>query len=310
MARWGALSTEASNPLSEGLDTLSTERVVALLFEEDLRGLAIARQSREGIAEAATWTAETVAAGGIIMFAGAGTSGRLGILEAAECPPTFGTDPEQIQAVIAGGPEAVFAAREGAEDVSEDGARAVGKLVAGDLLIAVSASSATPFVLGALASARDNGARTILITCTAAGEVAQVADLVLALDTGPEVLTGSTRLKAGSATKAVLNAITTAAMVRLGKVYGNLMVDLRPGSAKLRDRALRIIEAAGAISREEAERLYEAADGEVKTAIVMASCGLDVELSRERLQKVGGHVRKALASHAEAEEGGANDFQK
>ncbi len=306
MARWGALSTEASNPSSEGLDTLSSEEVVSLLLEEDQRGLAIARRSQEGIARAASWVAETLDAGGGVLFAGAGTSGRLGILEAAECPPTFGTDPEQIRAVIAGGPEAVFEAREGAEDIAEDGARAAEELGAGDLLVAVSASSATPFVLGALASARDHGARTILVTCTPPGEISAVADLVLALDTGPEVLTGSTRLKAASATKAVLNAITTAAMVRLGKVYGNLMVDLRPGSAKLRDRALRIVEAAGAVSREEAERLYEIADGEVKTAIVMALCELGVEPSREKLRAAGGHVRKALAGRSPAEKGGSN----
>jgi N-acetylmuramic acid 6-phosphate etherase len=284
--------------------------VVSLILEEDSRGLEASRRSREGIARAATWVAETLAAGGGVIFAGAGTSGRLGILEAAECPPTFGTDPEQIRAVIAGGPEAVFAAREGAEDVSEDGAEAVEKLGAGDLLVALSASSATPFVLGALASARSHGARTILITCTGPGEVPQVADLVLALDTGPEVLTGSTRLKAGSATKAVLNAITTAAMVRLGKVYGNLMVDLRPGSAKLKDRALRIIEGAGDVSREEAERLYDAADGEVKTAIVMASCGLTAEGSRERLRSAGGHVRKALADRSAGEKGGSHRSER
>ena len=300
---WGALSTEARNPASEILDTLTTEDVAALLLEEDLRGLEAARRSSKAIAQAATWAAETLAEGGVMVFAGAGTSGRLGVLEAAECPPTFGSDPEQIRAVIAGGPEAVFSAREGAEDVSEDGARAVGELGEGDLLVALSASSATPFVLGALAAARKNGARTILITCTPPGEISDVADLVLALDTGPEVLTGSTRLKAGSATKAVLNAITTAAMVRLGKVYGNLMVDLRPGSAKLRDRALRIIEAAGAVSREEAERLYDTSGGEVKTAIVMASCGLGVEASRERLRTAGGHVRKAVEDRAMPEKG-------
>jgi N-acetylmuramic acid 6-phosphate etherase len=304
VARWGALSTEASNPSSEGLDTLSTEEVVSLLLEEDQRGLAIARRSQEGIAQAASWVAEVLDGGGTMLFAGAGTSGRLGILEAAECPPTFGTDPEQIRAVIAGGPEAVFEAREGAEDIAEDGARAADELRPGDLLIAVSASSATPFVLGALASARSGGARTILVTCTPPGEIAEVADLVLALDTGPEVLTGSTRLKAASATKAVLNAITTAAMVRLGKVYGNLMVDLRPGSAKLRDRALRIVESAAGISREEAERLLDAAGGEVKTAIVMALCELGVEPSRERLREAGGHVRKALATRSVAEMGG------
>ncbi len=301
---WGALSTEASNPSSEALDTLSTEEVVSLLLEEDQRGLEIARRSREGIARAASWVAETLDGGGGIVFAGAGTSGRLGILEAAECPPTFGTDPEQIRAIIAGGPEAVFAAREGAEDIFDDGVAAAAQLDSRDLLIAISASSVTPFVLGALSAARGAGARTILVTCAPPNQISAVADLVLALDTGPEVLTGSTRLKAGSATKAVLNAITTAAMVRLGKVYGNLMVDLRPGSAKLRDRALRIIETAGNVSRETAERLYESADGEVKTAIVMALCELKVKPSRERLQAAHGHVRRALETRSIAENGG------
>ncbi len=301
---WETLSTEASNPSSENLDTLSTEEVVSLLLEEDQRGLEQARRSQEGIARAATWTADTLEAGGGVVFAGAGTSGRLGILEAAECPPTFGTQPEQIRAVIAGGPDAVFAAREGSEDIFEDGAEAGGRLAQGDVLIAISASSVTPFVLGALASARSNGARTVLVTCAPPNQISEVADLVLALDTGPEVLTGSTRLKAGSATKAVLNAITTAAMVRLGKVYGNLMVDLRPGSAKLRDRALRIIETAGNVSRATAERLYESADGEVKTAIVMALCDLEASRSRERLQAARGHVRRALETRSVAETGG------
>jgi len=301
---WGALSTEARNPFSASLDTLSSEEVVSLLLEEDRRGLEETLRCREGIARAAVWTAETLEGGGEVLFAGAGTSGRLGILEAAECPPTFGSDPERIRAVIAGGPEAVFAAREGAEDISEDGAAAVGHLGGGDLLIAISASSVTPFVLGALQSARSGGARTILITCAPPDSISAVADLVLALDTGPEVLTGSTRLKAGSATKAALNAITTAAMVRIGKVYGNLMVDLRPGSAKLRDRALRIIETAGEVSRDQARKLYETTGGEVKTAILMALCDLDVESSRERLNAAGGHVRRALAARAVAENGG------
>jgi N-acetylmuramic acid 6-phosphate etherase len=310
MADWRDLSTEASNPASEELDTLETEDVVSLLLEEDARGLAAALRCREAIALVSAWVAEALEAGGQVVFAGAGTSGRLGILEAAECPPTFGTDPEQIRAVIAGGPEAVFAAREGAEDVSEDGTEAVRELTVGDVLVALSASSVTPFALGALESARGNGARTVLITCASANAVPDVADVVLALDTGPEVLTGSTRLKAGSATKAVLNAITTAAMVRLGKVYGNLMVDLRPGSAKLRNRALRIIETAGKVPREEAERLFDAAGGEVKTAIVMASIGLDAEASRQRLGAAGGHVREALAGRPETEKRGENDFQK
>jgi len=304
---WGALATEASNPSTENLDTLSTEEVVSLILEEDRRGLETALRSREGIAQAALWVAETIDGGGGVVFAGAGTSGRLGILEASECPPTFGTGPEQIRAVIAGGREATFLAREGAEDIFKDGADAVGDLGAGDLLIGLSASSATPYVLGALVAARDRGARTILLTCAPPGVLADVADLVLALDTGPEVLTGSTRLKAGSATKAVLNAITTAAMVRLGKVYGNLMVDLSVGSDKLRDRALRIIEAAGEVSRGEAGQLYEATDGEVKTAIVMALCDLDVKPARDRLREAGSHVRRALAGRVGPEKNGILD---
>lgn len=293
-ARWDALPTEARNPASEGLDTLPNVEVVSLLLDEDRRGLEAARRSREPIARAAEWVAETLDGGGKILFAGAGTSGRLGILEAAECPPTFGTDPEWIRAAMAGGREAVFEAREGAEDVFENGREAVQGLAVGDLLIAISASSVTPYVLGALEAARSQGVRTVLLTCASSVDPMDVADLVLALDTGPEVLTGSTRLKAASATKAVLNAITTTAMVRLGKVYGNLMVDLRPNSAKLQDRSLRIVEAAGEVSRDVAKRLLDMANGEVKTAIVMALGATDVEKARERLRAAGGHVRRAL----------------
>jgi len=306
-ASWGKLSTEASNPSSEDLDTRSTDEVVALLLDEDRRGLERAREHVESIARAATWAAEALANGGRVLFAGAGTSGRLGVLEAAECPPTFGTDPEQIQAVMAGGANAVYKAREGAEDVFEDGERSAEKLGEDDVLIGISASSATPYVRGALDAARRRGARTVLVTCTAGGELTELADLLIALDTGPEVLTGSTRLKAGSATKAVLNAITTAAMVRLGKVYGNLMVDVRPGSAKLRDRSLRIIQAAARVSREEAARLYEATGGEVKTAIVMARCGLDRQTARQRLGGARGHVRQALENSDESPPSGSTD---
>ncbi|MGB5295518.1 MAG: N-acetylmuramic acid 6-phosphate etherase, partial [Thermoanaerobaculia bacterium] len=249
---------------------------------------------REKIAQAADWVAEALEAGGGLVFAGAGTSGRLGILEAAECPPTFGTDPERIRAIMAGGQMTVFRAQEGAEDRFDDGQTAVDDLVPGDLLVGLSASSVTPYARGALAQARQQGARTILVTCAAAEGLEDQADLVIALETGPEILTGSTRLKAGSATKAVLNAITTAAMVRLGKAYENLMVDLRPGSAKLEDRAARIVESAGQVSREEADRLIRAADGEVKTAIVMARCRISSDEARKRLSAARGHVRKAL----------------
>jgi N-acetylmuramic acid 6-phosphate etherase len=295
---WGSLATEARHPASRDLDRLSGERIVSLLLEEDRRGLEAALRKRRSVARAAAWMAEVLAAGGSVVFAGAGTSGRLGVLEAAECPPTFGTDPDQIRAVIAGGPDAVFAAREGAEDVEEDGRRAVRDIAAGDLLVGVSASAVTPFVRGALAEARRRGARTVLVTATAAatGGREDLADLVIALETGPEVLTGSTRLKAGSATKAVLNAMTTAAMVRLGKVFENLMVDLRPGSAKLRDRAVRIVAAGARVSPQEAARLLGEAGGEVKTAIVMARAGLPAPAARRRLKAAGGHVHRALAA--------------
>ena len=293
-SRWDELPTEARHSASGDLDRMPGEEIVALLLEEDRRGLESARRLSREVALAAQWLADSVVGGGTVVFAGAGTSGRLGILEAAECPPTFGTDPAQIRGVIAGGPEAVFVAREGAEDRAEDGHLAAEGLTGGDLLVGISASSVTPFVRGALERARSRGARTILLTCAAAEAVGEPADLVLALDTGPEILTGSTRLKAGSATKAVLNAMTTAAMVRLGKVFENLMVDLRPGSAKLGDRALRIIQTATGVTRERAEALYREAGGEVKTAIVMARHGGGARAARRRLAAAGGHVRRAI----------------
>ena len=267
-----------------------------LLLADQGRGIEIARAQREAIARVAEWVAETLAGGGDVVFLGAGTSGRLGFLEAAECPPTFGTEPQRIRSVMAGGREAVFAAREGAEDRADDGAAAVGELGAADLLIAISASSVTPFVLGALGAARERGLRSVLLTCAsrqAAAAADGVATLVLALDTGPEVLTGSTRLKAGTATKAVLNAITTTAMVRLGKVFENLMIDLRQGSAKLRDRAVRIVASAGRVERSEAARLLDASEGEVKTAIVAARLGIPPAAARRRLEGAGGQVRRS-----------------
>jgi N-acetylmuramic acid 6-phosphate etherase len=296
---WATLPTEARHPRSRGLDRMSAEEAVALLLDEDRRGLATAGHHAREIARAAEWLAETLAAGGDALLVGAGTSGRLAVLEAAECPPTFGTAPERIRAATAGGPEAVFKAHEGAEDREEDGAAVGGALRPTDLLIAVSASSVTPYVRGALAAARRRGARTVLLTCAAPEAVGDAADLLVALDTGPEILTGSTRLKAGSATKATLNAITTAAMVRLGKVFENWMVDLRAGSAKLVDRARRIISEAGGVPLATAGRLLDAAGGEVKTGIVMARLGLDAAAARERLARAGGHLHRALSGETE-----------
>jgi N-acetylmuramic acid 6-phosphate etherase len=293
--RWAALLTESRNPRSRRLDTLPTPRVVALLLDEDRRALVAASRQRASIARAALLAADALAAGGRIVFLGAGTSGRLGVLEAAECPPTFGTDPDRIRAVMAGGRGAVFEAVEGAEDRAGDGVKEGRRLRPRDLLVGISASSVTPFVRGALRAARGRGAATVLVTCAPAPGLDRLADVVIAVRTGPEVLTGSTRLKAGSATKAVLNAITTAAMVRLGKAYENLMVDVRPTSAKLEDRMRRIVEAAARVLPREAARLLAGTGGEVKTAIVMGRLGLGPEAARRRLARARGHVRRALS---------------
>ena len=293
-SRWSSLLTEFRNPRSRGLDTMSTARVVSLLLEEDRRAIGAAVRQGRAISRAAERAARALEAGGSVVFLGAGTSGRMGVLEAAECPPTFGLDPNRVRAVMAGGEGAVFRAAEGAEDNEANGRREASALRPPDLLVGISASSVTPFVRGALAAARENGVATVLVTCAPGPGLNRLADTVVAMASGPEVLTGSTRLKAGSATKAALNAITTAAMVRLGKAYDNLMVDLRPGNAKLQDRARRIVAAAAGISPDEAERLLSLGGGEVKTAIVMGRRGIGADAARARLAAAKGHVRRAL----------------
>ena len=293
-SRWAGLLTESRNPRSRKLDTLPTERVVALLLDEDRRAIVAAAREGRTIARAARLAADTLARGGDVLFLGAGTSGRLAVLEAAECPPTFGSDPRRIRAVMAGGNESVFLSREGAEDREDAGRDEGARLGASDLLVGISASSVTPFVRGALGSARAQGAATVLVTCAPGRGLSRVADVVIAVRSGPEVLTGSTRLKAGSATKAVLNAITTAAMVRLGKAYENLMVELKPTSAKLVDRTRRIVAAATNLGDAEVEQLLADAGGEVKTAIVMGRLRVPPAAARERLARAQGHVRKAL----------------
>ncbi|HUG55054.1 MAG TPA: N-acetylmuramic acid 6-phosphate etherase [Vicinamibacteria bacterium] len=292
---WAGLPTEGRNPRSARLDALSTARVVSLLLEEDARAVAAAAKTKAAVTRAAVLVADALGRGGRVVFFGAGTSGRLGILEAAECPPTFGTDPDDIRGVMAGGEEAVFRAVEGAEDRADEGREEAARLRVGDVLVGVSASSVTPFVRGALESARARGLGTVLVTCAPAAGRRRLADVVIAIPTGPEVLAGSTRLKAASATKAVLNAITTAAMVRLGKAYENLMVDFKLTNAKLRDRGRRIVVSAGGVTAPEAERLLGEADGHVKTAIVMARLGVPADEARRRITAAGGHVRRALS---------------
>jgi N-acetylmuramic acid 6-phosphate etherase len=293
---WESLETEALHSKSAALDRLSTRSLLDLLSREDRRTVAAVEAASSAIARAALALARVLSGGGRVFLVGAGTSGRLGILEAAECPPTFGTDPERIVGLMAGGEGAVFRAVEGAEDRDGDGKRFLRKrrLSRKDLVVGISASSVTPFVRGALGFAKERGASTVLVTC-GGREARPPADIVVAARVGPEVLAGSTRMKAGTATKLILNRMTLLAMIRLKKVYGPYMVALRPGSAKLRDRARRMIEALGGVDAGRAEELLEEA-GDVKTAVVMARFGISSREARRRLDRKAGDLRAALSS--------------
>ncbi len=246
------------------------------------------------IAGAVRITVDSLKKGGRLFFVGAGTSGRLGVIEAAECPPTFNTPPGLIQAVMAGGKASVFRSREGAEDRLKDARREVAKRVRKiDVVIGISASGVTPFVQGALREAKKRGAKTVLIACNLASPM-DSADVLIAPKTGPEVIAGSTRLKAGTATKLILNRLTVASMVRLGKVYGNRMVDLQPKSKKLKARGLRILRELSGVSEEKAEKLFAKAKGNVKLALLMAGKNLTYRDAVHTLRKKGGFLRQAL----------------
>jgi len=293
---WKKLSTEAVNPKSARLDRAGIERIVALMQSEDRRVLKALLKARPAIIRAAELFRATWLAGRTSFLFGAGTSGRLAVLEAAELPPTFGTDPRRVVAIVAGGRSAVFRATEGAEDRRADGVEGARRVRSGDLVIGVSASSVTPFVRGALEEARRRGAGTLLITASRSRETDGLADVVVRLDVGPEVVAGSTRLKAGTATKLALNQITTSALASAGKVFGPWMIDLRAGSAKLRDRALRIVAAACGIPAEDARRLLARARGELRTAILMGRTKERYAEARRRLDRAGGDLRKAITS--------------
>ena len=293
-SHWSRLLTESRNPKSLNLDRMATEKVVTLLLDEDRLAIIEAKKKAREVASAARLVANAFSLGGRTLFVGAGTSGRLGVLEAAECPPTFGTTPAMIAGIMAGGEDAVFRAKEGSEDRGDDGERAMAAVTPKDVVIGISASSVTPFVRAALKKARARRAKTVLVTCAPQARLSSLADVIIAIRTGPEVLTGSTRLKAGSATKAVLNAITTAAMIRVGKAYTNFMVDLKQTSRKLEDRARRIVAISASVDLEEADRLVRGADNEVKTAIVMGLLKIDAPGARLKLKAAGGHVRKAI----------------
>jgi N-acetylmuramic acid 6-phosphate etherase len=294
-SEWRRLPTEAVHAGSAGLDRLDAARIVARMQAEDRRVLQALVRARRDIVRAAEALREVYLSGGDCLIFGAGTSGRLGVLEAAELPPTFGTSPARVRAFMAGGRGAVFRAREGAEDAQTDGERRAARAGFGDLVIGVSASAVTPFVRGALARGRQRGARTILVTANPSPALRRLADIIVALRVGPEILAGSTRLKAGTATKLALNQITTTAFATSGRVFGPWMVDLNSrGSKKLADRAERVVASAGGTTPARARRLLREARGEVKTAIYTARTGRSASAARTALERAGGDLRKAL----------------
>ena len=292
--RYERLATERVNPRSARLDRLGARAIATLMNREDRVAVAAVGRVAPAIAAAVDTIVAALAAGGRLFFVGAGTSGRLGVLEAAECPPTFGTRPGLVQAIMAGGRRSVFRSREGAEDDTRAAARTVrARVRRGDVVVGVSASGVTPFVRAALATARRQGAATVLVQCSAVrGRVA--AGVVIRPVPGPEVLAGSTRLKAGTATKLVLNTLTTASMARLGKIYGNRMIDLQPRSAKLRARAERLVAEIAGVGPARARRALREARGRVRLAIVVARRNLPADAAARALRAAGGSLRSVL----------------
>lgn len=300
-SKWQSLPTEAINPSSLGIDKLAPGDIVDLMISEDRKMLAAVQRERERIAVGVEMIAAALRKGGRIVFVGAGTSGRLGILESTEMPPTFSTDPARVQGIMAGGHRATFAAKEGVEDNYEEGARAMSRLrpTKKDIVIGVSASGMTQFVRGALTRARRGGARSVFVTCDPESELQTFVDLTIAPGVGAEVIAGSTRLKAGTATKLVLNMLTTGAMVRIGKTYGNLMVDVQTGSEKLKDRARRIVNIVTGLDYDDADKLLKRARWNVKVAIVMQKTGLPYQKAQSRLRKAHDSMREAIGEDIE-----------
>jgi N-acetylmuramic acid 6-phosphate etherase len=288
--------TEQLNPAADGIDGLETEQVLRVISEEDRRVAGAVAAEIPNIARAVDAIVSAVRAGGRLFYIGAGTSGRLGVLDAVECPPTFNTPPELVQGILAGGERALSRASEACEDDPDAGARdlAARGISPGDVLVGISASGRTPYVLGAVAAARKLGCTTVGISCTPDSQLAPAVDIAISPLAGPEVIAGSTRMKAGTATKLVLNMLSTTVMIRLGHVHGNLMVNIQPKSSKLRDRAVRIIAHALGVSHERAAELLDSSGGVIKVAIVMGRIGSGREDAERRLSSAGGRVSEAL----------------
>jgi N-acetylmuramic acid 6-phosphate etherase len=300
-SKWQSLPTEAINPGSLAIDKTPVRDIIEMVVNEDRKVISAVLKEKERIAHGIEIVTQALKKGGRVIFVGAGTSGRLGVVEASEMPPTFGTSPKMVQAIMAGGQEAVFRAKEGVEDNYEEGARSIGRLrlTNKDVVIGVSASGMTPFVRGGLTRARKSGARIIFVTCWPGSELQNFVDLQIAPAVGPEIIAGSTRLKAGTATKMVLNMLTTVAMIKVGKTYGNLMVDLKTGSEKLRDRARRIIGVVTGLEYDAADALLRQAKWNVKAAIVMQKASLTLPQALKRLKKADDLVRDAIGEDIE-----------
>src|SRR5579871_571591 len=293
---FAALLTEQVNPATRDIDTRPTAEILRLMHGEDQKAVTAVTAEIPHIAQAVDRTADAIRMGGRLFYIGAGASGRLGVLDAAECPPTFNVPPDLVQGVIAGGDAALVRATEATEDDPQTGKSdlAARGFSAQDVLVGIAASGRTPYVLGAVALARSLGALTIGISCTPDSELSRTVDIAITPLCGPEVIAGSTRLKAGTATKLVLNMISTAVMIRLGYVYGNLMVNVTPRNQKLADRAARIIAASLGVNAERGRELLTEAGGSVKTAIVMGKLALDRPGAEAKLAAAGGHVSEAV----------------
>jgi N-acetylmuramic acid 6-phosphate etherase len=292
----GHLLTEQANPASQNLDQLSPLAFVDLLNQEDYCTLRAIAGAREALAEAIALTAAALKRGGRLFYVGAGTSGRLGVLDASECPPTFCTSPDLVQGIIAGGAGALVRSSEGLEDVAEDGAAAIHdrQIHEPDVVVGITAGGTTPYVHGALQAARQRGAKAILIACVPAEQVPADYDIDIRLLVGPEILAGSTRMKAGTATKMALNILSTGVMVQLGKVYGNRMVDVSVTNAKLRDRAIRILCDLTGLDRPAAADLLDQSGQRVKLALLMYWRNLDAVAAETLLKQHDGNLRQAL----------------
>lgn len=298
------LTTEQRNPASMEIDAKSIPEILRIINAEDKKIADAVAQEIPYLVQAVRIVVQAFKDGGRLIYAGAGTSGRLGVLDAVECPPTFGTDPEMVQGMIAGGEEAMFKAQEGAEDKEENGARDVDQKKVGrnDVVCGIAASLRTPYVVGAVKRAKARGAKTLYVTTNPRTrlysqeftELAKSVDVAVCPEVGPEIVMGSTRMKSGTAQKLVLNMITTTAMIQLGKVYENMMIDLQMTNLKLKERAKRVVMTIAGVNYEEASAFLDQAGGHVKTALVMIKAGVDRKEARRRLKESEGFVRDAI----------------